>query len=199
MNFFLLILAAALASATNKTSVCDTTIKPEHTDDLSVTEPIEKLDSDTLAEPKNFHIEEWEINGDVVKARVYVGKHGKKIKHGSYEVYSKSISPGKLIESGIYKQGKREGKWKQWNLSGKLISESEYRYNKFNGYITLYRENGVVAEKTKMKDGKFDCKDGISEGFYENGRKKFVYQVKDELVIKDEKYDSIGNPVRVSK
>jgi antitoxin component YwqK of YwqJK toxin-antitoxin module len=188
------IISGILCISNAKSPECDTTIKPEPSDEI-IYQAIENLDLDTLAEPGKIQIEDQKMDGNLIRAHFYIGKRKKKIRHGLYEVYTEAFPAGKLIESGFYKQGNREGKWKRWDLSGKLTSESDYRNNKFNGYIILYRKNGIVAEKTKMKDGKFDCLDGFSEGFYENGTKKFIYQVKDGIEIKNEKYDSLGKSI----
>jgi antitoxin component YwqK of YwqJK toxin-antitoxin module len=194
MSLTQVIMVGILAFAAPKSPVCDTALKPQPSD-VSITEPIGNLDSDTLAEPKKIQMEERKSDGNLIRIRFYIGKRGKKVKHGLYEVYSMAFAPGTLIESGFYEHGKREGTWKGWNLSGKLISETEYRNNEFNGYLVSYRESGAVAEKTKMKDGEFDCSDGFSEGFYENGKRKFLYQVKDGLEIRNERYDTLGHPI----
>src|SRR5438067_844471 len=98
------IISGILSISNAKSPQCDTTIKPEPSDEI-VIKPIENLDSDTLAEPGKIQIEEKKINGNLVRAHFYLGKHKKKIRHGLYEVYSDEFSPGKLIESGLYKQG----------------------------------------------------------------------------------------------
>lgn len=177
---------------------CDTSLKPEPSD-FNIIENDPTLDSDTLTIPPNIQYDESERLGELVKSHFYIGKRGKKILHGLYEVYSKEYMPGKLMETGGYRHNGREGRWTQWDIFGRLRSESNYKNGKLDGVSVLYRQNGVVAEKVKYTNGKFDCADGFAQGFYENGHLKFELKVINGIEIKDVRYDSLGRVIDPKK
>ena len=72
---------------------------------------------------------------------------------------------GKLLFEGEYKNGKRNGKGKEYNISEKLVFEGEYSNGKkWNGKIFNSNNNNFE----ELKDGK-----GYIHNYYRNGKLKF--------------------------
>ncbi len=100
------------------------------------------------------------------------GIEGKAL-HGLYSAFYLN---GNLKEKGVFKTGVKNGEWTTWyengkikeiitwkkgirskssfnyNSEGAIVSSSEYKNGKLNGYLVQYK-NGAVLEKKKYKDG----------------------------------------------
>ena len=64
---------------------------------------------------------------------------------------------GETMYEGSYKNGKRNGKWTEWNKKGQKKFERTYKNGKKDGLWTewFYYDGAVSETKTLFKDGKF--------------------------------------------
>lgn len=69
------------------------------------------------------------------------------IKHGPHEYYSKK---GKLIEKGIYLDGKKQGLWKRVSETGNTLDSVFYKNGIPVGLSLGYYENGTVSWKREF-------------------------------------------------
>lgn len=88
---------------------------------------------------------------------------------------------GKLSKSGEYKDGKRNGVWKESNIDGNLISEISYLKGEKEGESISYYKNGNKKEKSTFKRDKLD---GKKIEWDENGDIKSENIYKDDVRIK---------------
>lgn len=90
-------------------------------------------------------------------------------------IHFEFFQDGKIHISGAYLNGEMNGRWTEWSLEGKLIAEKNYTHGELNGqcvdyfptgkkkqavtyvdgkkvgYVILYRTNGRVWKKIKVK------------------------------------------------
>ncbi len=78
----------------------------------------------------------------------------------------------KVSEEGIYKDGKKEGIWKEYYKNGNLKSEITFTNNKPDGYAKLYYENGKLSEEGNWKGTKWI---GNYKYYHENGKPKYEF------------------------
>ena len=68
-------------------------------------------------------------------------------------VVKKYWSNNNLKREIPYKEGLKHGLECEYNRLGVLIASVEYCEGLSDGYVTLYRENGTVEERTQYKNG----------------------------------------------
>ena len=73
---------------------------------------------------------------------------------------------GKLRSEGNYKEGKKEGVWKEWYENGQLDEIINYKDGKRDGLRKVWYENGELEHKGNYDEGK---KEGVWKYWYENG------------------------------
>ena len=76
-------------------------------------------------------------------------------------------SDGIMISEKSYKKGKGEGKWIHYEPNGKIGRESFYKNGKLNGQSILNFQGGKVHIKSNYLNGK---RDGIYTQYDENGK-----------------------------
>src|SRR4051812_34916145 len=77
-------------------------------------------------------------NAGVVIESYYVSKDDPQTKTGAY---SKFYDDGKILETGIYKNGKLNGERKLYYESGKIMQSETYIDDKFDGPFKSYFED----------------------------------------------------------
>jgi hypothetical protein len=178
-----------------KAPECDSTRILQPSDhSMIVIDPV--LESDTLAKtpPLKTKSREFLAYEDEV-FQYYIGKRGKEIRHGLYQIVGKGDNAGKVVESGSYSHNKRVGRWTSWYLTGQIKTESEYKNGKLNGKMITYHPNGVIFEQQEFRDGKTNCEDDHAIGYHANGRLKFEIQIRNGLIVMDVRFDTLGLPV----
>ena len=70
-------------------------------------------------------------------------------------------------ELGSYKEGKKNGLWKDYDENGKIFSEESWKYGVSDGPYIYYFENGEIFERGNHKDGELE---GLYQYYYENGQ-----------------------------
>lgn len=104
------------------------------------------------------------LHGDKIRMKGWSKDDSLRIKHGPHEYYSKQ---GKLIEKGMYLNGKKQGLWKQLSESGRTIDSTIYKNGIPVGIYIRYNENGAVVSR-----GTFDTEgngNGTVIHYYGNG------------------------------
>ncbi|MGP1429898.1 MAG: toxin-antitoxin system YwqK family antitoxin [Fusobacterium sp.] len=99
---------------------------------------------------------------------------------GIAKYYSKDESS---IFEFPYKNGKKEGRGKEYYLNGKFKSDAFFIDGLLQGKSIGYYENGNLEYEENYKDGKLD---GLVKDYYENG------QLKSELNYKNGKLDGLA-------
>ena len=99
---------------------------------------------------------------------------------GIAKYYSKDESS---IFEFPYKNGKKEGRGKEYYLNGKFKSDAFFIDGLLQGKSIGYYENGNLEYEENYKDGKLD---GLVKNYYENG------QLKAELNYKNGKLDGLA-------
>lgn len=90
---------------------------------------------------------------------------GKDKKGRNYKFYKGN----QLVETGQYKNDKREGVWRAYHSSGKLGSEINYLNDVANGPAKFYSEDGKI-----IAEGVLNGKDYVGEYFiYDKNGNKF--------------------------
>lgn len=71
------------------------------------------------------------------------------LKQGRWVVHVDALrgEPG-YEEEGVYKDGKKEGMWRQYNLVGDLIAIENYKWGYKNGKSSYFNLNGLVREES---------------------------------------------------
>jgi antitoxin component YwqK of YwqJK toxin-antitoxin module len=112
---------------------------------------------------ENKVVEESYPDGSPKRICIYHGRgqNREMIKETTY------YSNKQVQMDGIYKDGKREGKWTYWYENGKVWSEGTYKNGKAEGRRTAYFENGKVRIDGSYKE---DNRIGKWSFFDENGR-----------------------------
>ncbi len=95
------------------------------------------------------------------------------IRDGSYKQYFEN---GQLEMEGNYKDGKDNGLFKQYNENGQLKMEGNYKDGIKDGFFVGYFENGQLEFERNYKDGE---KDGLYKQYYENGQLEMEGNYKD--------------------
>jgi antitoxin component YwqK of YwqJK toxin-antitoxin module len=119
-----------------------------------------------------------------------------------------------------YKNGKREGSWKRWYISGQLESEKNYKDGKKIKQIEWY-ENGQVEAEYTLIDGNRDrwnhtfyydngqieyiedlikkdrevTREGVVRSWYYNGQLEYEHSYKNGEIIFEKCWDEDGNEI----
>lgn len=81
-----------------------------------------------------------------------------KLLNGEYSVYDRMNN--KLIEKGVYKNGLKQGTWKEWYIDGTLKTVAHYKKGKVRGEIKYYDESGkFIQSQEEEKKNKKDKKE----------------------------------------
>ena len=80
--------------------------------------------------------------------------------------YTMYYNNGNINVTGSYKNGNKEGEWKEYYKSGKIKYIDNYLENLQNGISKRYFENGKVEFIVDFFDG---YENGNCKTFYENG------------------------------
>jgi antitoxin component YwqK of YwqJK toxin-antitoxin module len=108
----------------------------------------------------------------------------------------KRVCNGIVIEQGLFLNGNKDGNWKSWSKTGKLIKNINYSNGKLIGTFQLFYLNGkkkfTGSFNNGMKDGVwsyFNNKEKvIKTGLYENGTPRGIWKIydfkgKNELIV----------------
>ncbi len=79
------------------------------------------------------------------------GSHGK-VLHGSY--LKKEIKSNQLIENGFFKNGLKDGMWKEWYLNGNLNTIENWDKGTLQGKFISFNKDGSPLWKGKYNNGK---------------------------------------------
>jgi len=127
---------------------------------------------------------------------------------------------GQKEEEANYKNGKLNGEYIKYTLDGKIIFKTTYADNLYNGDLFKYNQFGVITEhSTYVQDSlngttilyhnlgkqfkrltipyEKNIVNGLAEGFYEGGEKKFILDFEDGVKVREEKtFFTNGNLLR---
>ena len=101
-----------------------------------------------------------EANNNGVKSRISI-KEG--VVDGGAEYFYAS---GKLMETGLFKEGKKDDKWTRYNENGTISAVGFYNLGKKAGTWTVFDESGKKRFEMNYSDGE---KSGIWTNWDENG------------------------------
>ena len=87
-----------------------------------------------------------------------------------------SYKDGLLSSSRTYKNGKKNGLWREWYENGQLKWTGTYKDEKEVGLWRGWYENGQLESEGNYKDGEWD---ELWRGWYENGNKRGEWNWKD--------------------
>ena len=100
-----------------------------------------------------------------------------------------------LAYEGEYKNGKRNGKGKEYNLEGQLEYEGDFKNGKRDGIGKLYSKGTILVYEGEYKNGK---RNGKGKSF-QKGKVVFEGEFIDEEIYKGKTYDKYGEVVYESK
>ena len=108
--------------------------------------------------------------------------------------YKNWIKHGVMEKVESYKNGKRDGKWIEYDFSytGKVKKLENYKDGKRDGQMTQWYENGQKEGEITYKDGK---EDGLHTRWHKNGQKRSEETYKDGKWIKETWWDEDGNVI----
>jgi hypothetical protein len=92
----------------------------------------------------------WYYSG---KINMNQGGYSGKLVHGKYEVFNKS---NKLICSGNFSYGLKEGEWKEWYPGGTIKSVTNFHNGLINGEYFSYDEKGKLISKETYDEGELN-------------------------------------------
>ncbi len=157
-----------------------------------------KLIEETMDEEKNIVVKEkYDEYGNILEQGPYVND----IAVGIHKTYDKE---GNIIKSRIYddngillsvgiidREGKKEGEWIDYFLSGRTKAKGLYKNNLRDGKWLFYFEEGQIEQEGIYKKGK---EDGIWKWYYKTGEiciEEGFYNGKEEGLYTE--YDIPGN------
>ena len=116
-------------------------------------------------------------------------------RNGNEPILTESLSctyhaNGRLDKENPINDGKREGRAKRYDESGKLSYEESYKNDKLDGLAKTYHKNGSLSGEWPFKDGK---KGGILKLYNENGQLEREEAYKDDKKEWDKFYSYHGN------
>ena len=79
-----------------------------------------------------------------------------------------------LVESGIYKDDKKNGKWIEYYENGNIRSEVTYLNGEPNGYAKLYYDSGTPSEEGIWQNYHWV---GNYRAYYENGNLRYYFHI----------------------
>jgi antitoxin component YwqK of YwqJK toxin-antitoxin module len=103
-------------------------------------------------------------SGDILKGE---WDHNSEIWEGNYKIFDKNSN---LVETGFYKNNKKQGSVKSYNNKGNFVMDSIYldgiiqKETKYEYYL-----NGIIKEITTKEKGKFI----LNEKYYDNGELEY--------------------------
>ncbi|HEX3008687.1 MAG TPA: hypothetical protein VHO90_13835 [Bacteroidales bacterium] len=92
----------------------------------------------------------WYYSG---KINMNQGGYSGKLIHGKYEVFNKS---NKLICSGNFNYGLKEGEWKEWYPGGNIKTLTKFHNGMIHGEYFSYDEKGKLISKETYNEGMLD-------------------------------------------
>ena len=101
-----------------------------------------------------------------------------------------SYKDGLLSSSRTYKNGKKNGLWREWYENGQLKWTGTYKDEKEVGLWRGWYENGNKRGEWNWKDGKWD---GLQRHWHENGQLWFEINSKNGEEISKKCWDENGN------
>ena len=114
------------------------------------------------------------LNGEPVGKMIHYYPNGKTKDISFYTINSPKVTStlfhenGTKSAEGVFINKKKDGNWKYYNASGKLISEENYANGMKNGVFRIYSaKNDVILEEVIWKN---DKKEGPSYSNYSNGK-----------------------------
>lgn len=114
------------------------------------------------------------LNGEPVGKMIHYYPNGKTKDISFYTINSPKVTStlfhenGTKSAEGVFINKKKDGNWKYYNASGKLISEENYANGIKNGVFRIYSaKNDVILEEVIWKN---DKKEGPSYSNYSNGK-----------------------------
>ena len=91
-------------------------------------------------------------------------------------VYKARQGNGLWVEAN-YKDGKRDGVYKEYDKNGKLSKEKNYEDGWLDGVFKVYHVNGNLGIEGNYEDGK---RDGVHKYYDENGKLEREENYKDD-------------------
>ena len=101
-----------------------------------------------------------------------------------------SYRDGLLSSSRTYKNGKKNGLWREWYENGQLKWTGTYKDEKEVGLWRGWYENGNKRGEWNWKDGKWD---GLQRHWHENGQLWFEINSQNGEEISKKCWDENGN------
>ena len=80
------------------------------------------------------------------------------------------------LQSGSFKNGKREGLWVSYHKNGNIGIKEIYKDGKRDGFYEMYYEYGQLLDKGNYKNR---SRDGLWETYYESGQLWYTSNYKD--------------------
>lgn len=93
-----------------------------------------------------------------------------KRKQGQWIVFNSDQT--KILEEGLYLNGRKDGIWKKYYQNGNLQSEITYQKGRPNGFARIYYSNGNVSEEGLWRGDKWV---GEYIFYYQNGNPAYVW------------------------
>jgi antitoxin component YwqK of YwqJK toxin-antitoxin module len=95
-------------------------------------------------------------------------------------LYTELNSNGGLIKRCVYHNNLRHGEYKEFNYT-MLKEERSYQFDKLEGVVKIFYDNGKVMEEGSYKNG---TREGISKWYDQNGKMTISYEYKNGELIK---------------
>lgn len=92
---------------------------------------------------------------------------GQSLLSGGSGLWTEYWYNGKILETGLYKNGRKEGVWKRYFETGSPKTEEHYRDGQLDGIYKRWYSNGVLAVELEYSNG---LKNGELRGYYTDGR-----------------------------
>ena len=116
-------------------------------------------------------------------------KDGKQ--NGLFQMYTED---GILIDSGIFKDGERDGLTEQfYNDTGKLRVSANYKNGALEGEYKAYYPNGNIWTKQEFKNNDLN---GVYEVYYEDGNPQLKAKIKNGEIIEEQRFNRDGTPYK---
>ncbi len=144
----------------------------------------------------------WKIEDYYIDNRLqmtgFLNKPVHTARHGEFKWYNEK---GNLVQTGIYKDGKKDGEIVFYYDNGEIEIIENYKNGIYNGPLISYHPNGQIASKGEYVNGNLD---GIIEYWFPNGQLKSHSEFDNGKRVGDWKYfDETGkltyNPVYKSQ
>lgn len=90
---------------------------------------------------------------------------------GMADGYYQEFGNGKVIRQGLYRSGRKEGKWEEFFPGGAICKRSFYANGELQGEVTTYFTDGGIESVKTYIQGK---KEGIERIYFPDGRERLV-------------------------